>query len=110
MAELTKQAAARAANDLDWTTSSDDGDTFETNGTEALLVRNNKAGTITLTVTTVKKVDGLDVDNLTIEVAASAVALLGPWPASIYGDVDRIVSIDAGADYADVEYALISIG
>jgi len=109
MALLTKQAAARAANDLTFTTSSDDGDTFETNGTEALLVRNNKAGTITLTVTTPKTVDGLAVADLTIEVGTDEVALLGPWPSSIYGDGDRIVSIDAGADYADVEYALISI-
>jgi len=109
MATLTKQAAARAANDLTFTTSSDAGDDFVTTGKEALLVVNSGVGAITLTVTTTKTVDGEAVDDKSISVAAGETALLGPWPNAVYGDGDNKVSIDAGADYADVDYALISI-
>lgn len=67
-------------------------------GAVALMVTAGATPT-TVTVVSVPTVDGLDVEDLTVTVAADTTSLIGPFPSRTFGQPSD--SADAGRVYVD---------
>lgn len=74
-----------------------DGDIVDT-GQVRIWVLNGSGGSINVTVQATATVEGLDVGDLVVPVAAGAVALIGPLPKTAFGQVS---GADKGRAYVD---------
>ena len=83
-------------HEVDYMTGLTAGDdyTIENDGRTYLLARKSSGSTSVLTFETTKQVNGLDVEDPTIDVPNSEDArLIGPFPIDLYGDVVAISSV-----------------
>lgn len=80
-----------------------DGDIIDV-GNVKLYVENNSGAPITVTVQTTAVSQGLDVEDLVVPVAAGQIALIGPFPPSLFKQPsDAAVGASrALIDYSDV--------
>lgn len=76
-----------------------DGDVIRA-GNLALYLENTSASAVTVTVQTPATVDGLDVDELVVSVAAGETKLVGPLPRATFGRPSE-ASVDPGRVYVD---------
>jgi len=93
MATLTPVAPARAANAITGVSAAAGGDDFVNDGKKLVLINNDDADSLTLTITTTKTVDGEAVADKTITVPAGERHLIGPFPPNIYNDGDAKVAL-----------------
>lgn len=75
-----------------------DGDIVDC-GNVALMVTNGSGSSINVTVQATASLDGLDVADLVVAVAAGATRLIGPLPVRTFGQPSG--SADAGRAYVD---------
>ena len=112
MATQTIQIISRAGINLDSVAVAADTGLTETwpgSGTEFLYVSNGAAAAITVTLTIPVTVDGQPVTNKTVSVAASAHALIGPFPRSSYNDTSNNVHI-GWSSATSVKLAVLRLG
>jgi hypothetical protein len=74
-----------------------DGDIVDC-GQVRLFVTNGSGGSINVTVQAVATMEGLDVSDLVVAVAAGQTALIGPLPKNVFG---RTADPDKGRAYVD---------
>lgn len=80
-----------------------DGDAIDT-GETALYLVNASAGTVTVTVAATAAQDGLNVEDLVVNVVAGATALIGPFPMRTFGQPAGAIETggdDEGRAYVD---------
>lgn len=73
------------------------GNSFANNGKQTFNILNGSGAPVTLTVQSYPKGNapgGLTTSDLTVTVAAGATKEVGPFPPSIYNDVDERVEVD----------------
>lgn len=75
-----------------------DGDVIPVGSNLAMMVTNASGVSINVTAQTPAKVDGLDVAEQIVPVAAGTTKLIGPFPSTTYG---RTVAPDIGKAYID---------
>ena len=93
---------------------SDPGDKWENNGNQQILIENGSESSVTLTVAT--EVTSFDSpqygdstkSNMTLAIAASSIALAGPFPAQAYNDADGYCVITYSAT-TDIKVAIFEI-
>lgn len=93
MAVLTVAEVARAGIDATLVAAAGGGDSFPNDGRTYLDVLNGSGVAITVTVVTQMTVDGKAVADDAISVGAGARKKIGPWPPSIYNDVNGRVQV-----------------
>ena len=108
MAVLNVQQAKRSANPVTLAQADSAGDSWANTGAEALLVENTGTGSVTLTFTTYKQVDGLDVADLQVAVPAGETHLLGPFPTDVYNDPDGNAQVSYSST-SGVKVALVKV-
>lgn len=96
-ADLTTQPIVRTGLVPTTVAVTADGAVFDAERTALYVVNGSEAAT-TVTVTATAAQDGLDVEDLTVSVAAGATALIGPFPRRTFGQVS---GTDAGRVYVD---------
>lgn len=74
-----------------------DGDIVDT-GDVRVFVTNGSGGSINVTVQATATVEGLDVGDLVVPVAAGQTALIGPLPKTAFG---QVAGADKGRAYVD---------
>lgn len=87
-----------------------DGDIVDC-GNVAIMVDNASGGSINVTVEATATLDGLDVEDLVVPVAAGTVALIGPLPQRTFGQLSGANKGSAFVNYsaqASVTRAIIS--
>ena len=90
-----------------------DGDVIDV-GRVALMVTNGGAATTTVTVPTPVTVDGLQVEDLVVPVAAGATVLIGPLPSRVFAqpfgspDAGR-AHVDYGSGFADLDRGVVTL-
>ena len=62
------------------------GDDFVNTGKEFIIIANDNASPMTLTIPTTSTVDGHAVDDYTATIPANKTHIIGPWPVGIYND------------------------
>jgi hypothetical protein len=95
---VTTQQITRAGLVPAMTAPTVDGDVVDC-GPVALYVNNASGGVCTVTVQSPVTVDGLDVSELSVAVAAGTVRLIGPLPARTFGQPAG--AADAGRAYVN---------
>ena len=108
MALLNAQQAKRAANPLTLSPADPAGDSWANTGAEALLVENTGTASVTITFSTYKQVDGLDVADLQVAVPAGETHLLGPFPTDVYNDPDGNAQVSYSST-SGVKVALVEV-
>jgi hypothetical protein len=85
MAAVYQPTQARVQYELEPTLTAPtvDGDSFDAGNTR-LLVQNIGASAVTVTVVTGGVAGGLDIEDLVVSVAADGVALIGPFPKTLF--------------------------
>lgn len=107
MAAFTVQTSARSTKNITFTEAGTTGPhTFANTGKEKLMIKNDSASSVNVTVVTTQTVDGEAVADKVIAVAAGAISYLGPWPVSIYSDADGDVTFSL-ASATDVDVAVV---
>ncbi len=96
-ASQTTQAAVGYKLAPTLTQPSADGDIVDT-GKVAVFVTNGSGGSINVTVQATATVEGLDVADLVVAVAAGQTALIGPLPKTVFG---QTAGADKGRAYVD---------
>ena len=92
MAELTVAQIDRAGL-LQALTAVNSADTFDNNGRVFLLVDNQNAGTIVVTIDVQQAVDGQDPASKTVSLLTTETKLIGPFPPEIYNDANEEVNV-----------------
>lgn len=83
------------------------GNMFDNAGGVLVIAENTDgANPHTVTIVTPKQVGGLDIEDPVVTVAASATALIGPFPS---GTFNQPSGADAGKVYLDVDDALVTL-
>jgi len=93
MALLTPQSVSRAAplTSKSFASCTSGGDTFSSGDDVYLEVKNASGSSVTCTVATPGKVDGLDIADYTFTVAATTgVTEVGPFPVDLFGKTATI--------------------
>jgi hypothetical protein len=108
MAALAPQAVDRDGVAITFADATAGGDTAPANDQNVLLVRNDSAGSITVTLVTPRDVQGLSIADLAVPVAVGAETALRLGPRNVFGDADGNVSITYSAA-ASVTVAVIQI-
>lgn len=93
--ELAVTKITRAGANVATVAGSDQGQSFRNNGKTFLEVENVGAAQRTLTIVTTSTVLGLDVSDLTVDIAAGAMARIGPFPQSDFNNA----GVDASLVY-----------
>lgn len=98
MATLTVQNTTIAGITPSWASAAEGGDEFLNTGDCYCEVKNASGSEITVTVTTPSKVEGLDIEDPTVTVAATTgVKRFGPFDPSICNQTTGRVSITYSA-------------
>lgn len=84
------------------------GDTFINNGKTILIFYNDGGGPITPTITSVKTMQGLSVQDPSLVIAAAEWGLLGPFPAADFNDANGETAITYAGGIASVTVSAIS--
>lgn len=85
-----------------------DGDSFVNDGRTWVHVKNGSASPVTLTIAVPQTVDGLDVADRTVSVAAGAEKVIGPFPTTTYNQIDSSVWLNWSA-VADISFAVMRL-
>ena len=102
----TVQSATRPANELTMTAACEDGEKFLNTGVEKLVIANESASSVTVTIITPATGDGLALADRQIAIPAGKTHYLGPWPTRWYNDSEGFTSFVC-YPYADVAIAVI---
>lgn len=92
--DLSTQRITRSGLDPSYTAANVDGHSISNDGSVVLHVKNGDASAHTVTLVTPRKVDGLDVADLTVSVPAGGERIIGPFPPATFG---RVVDVDFSA-------------
>jgi hypothetical protein len=84
------------------TSGSGNGDVIDTGRVALMVVAGATA--VTVTVETPVTVDGLDVDDLVVDVASGATALIGPFASSTFGQTTSTADVTTDVGRAYVTY------
>jgi len=109
MADITIQPAIRDDNDLTFITpTAVTGDQFVNTGSQYIVVHNDSAGAVTMTVTTPALADNddLEIEDRVITIGIGDISITGPWPRDLYNDEDRKVTMVFSA-VTDIKLAVI---
>ena len=93
---------------------SGDGDKWENNGRQQILIKNDNGGSVTLTITTQvtefvsPQYGDSTKSNMTLAIATDKIALIGPFPPQAYNDADGYCTITYSAT-ANVEVGIFEI-
>lgn len=68
-------------------------DTFINDGNTFLIVDNGSGGSITVTITTTKTVEGLALADQVVTIANGAEKAIGPFPKDVYNDSSGLVTV-----------------
>lgn len=107
MAELTVQATSRSGLAASYAAAAGSGDEFDNDGKTFLHVKNGLVNVI-VTLDLQQAVDGQDPASKTVTVLASTEQLIGPFPPSIYNDLDGHMNV-AYDDVSNVTVAAIRL-
>lgn len=99
---MARTALAVQAIDVDGITPSYaaanvDGNSVANTGDQFVHVKNGSASSVTVTIPTPAKVQGVDVADITVAVAAGAEAMIGPFPAGLFNQSGGVVYINYSA-------------
>lgn len=75
----------------------ENGSQFQNDGRMALLVKNDDAASMDVTIVNPTTVDGLAVADLVVAVPAGEQRLIGPFPPNLY-NTDGFVQVDYSSD------------
>lgn len=107
MATLTVQSISGLNAAVTWNAANAGGDDFVNDGRTILLVKNASGGSINVTVASGQQVDGLDIEDPVVAVAAGATQRIGPFRKTYYNDGDGKVSLTY-SDVTSLTVALLS--
>jgi hypothetical protein len=93
MAVLTVQQIALAGIVPSYAAAAGGGDEFANDGRTFLHVKNGGGSPITVTVTTPKKVKGVDIENPAISVSNGSEKMIGPFDPEIFTATDGNVDV-----------------
>lgn len=68
-------------------------DTFINDGNTILLVENGSGGSITVTITTTKTIEGLAVADQAVTIADGTEKAIGPFPKDLYNNSSGVVTV-----------------
>lgn len=74
-----------------------DGNSFANDGDVFLHVKNGSGSDITLTVQTPAKVNGVDIEEVTVTVSAGSEEMVGPFPTTTFNQSGGVVYADYSA-------------
>ena len=94
---LTVQQIARAGLVPAYVAGDALGHEFLNDGKTFVHVKNGSASPITVTIPTPGQVDGLDVAERTVSVAATSEKIIGPFPTTTYNQSGNKVYVDLSA-------------
>lgn len=85
MATLTVQVTSLTGITPSWASAAEGGDEFLNTGDTYVEFKNTSAGEITVTIQTPAKIEGIDIAEITVAVAATTgVKRIGPFDPSIF--------------------------
>jgi len=87
---ITVQPVSRDGAEFTAEAANEDGHTIPNSGRMAVYFLNGSAGACEVTVATPGKVDGLDIDELVVDVPAGENWLIGPFPPEIYNTEEGV--------------------
>lgn len=93
MATLSVQNISRSGMTLSTGAAAGGGDEFPNDGRTFIYVNNGGGGSITVTTVTQQTVDGKAVADDSISVPNAQARYIGPFPPSIYNDVNDRVQV-----------------
>jgi len=67
-----------------------DGNSFANDGDTFLYVKNGGASSITVTIITPAKEQGVDIEDITVTIAASGEKMIGPFPRRLFNYTDGV--------------------
>ena len=74
-----------------------DGNSFANDGDVFLHVKNGSGSDITLTIQTPAKVDGVDIEEVTVTVTAGSEEMVGAFPTTTFNQSGGVVYVDYSA-------------
>lgn len=77
--------------------------TFNNNGRVVLLFYNGSASPVTVTIATPFEVEGLSLDDMTLELTAGDIVLVGPFNPRYYNDGEGVVTMTTAGEEGEVE-------
>jgi hypothetical protein len=85
------------------------GETFPTDGRQAVVVRNGGGSPITVTLNIIPTVDGQPVTDRTVVVAAGDTTVIGPFPPSAYRNPTSGLAQITYSSVTSVDVAVVSL-
>jgi hypothetical protein len=90
---LAIQTMSRDGIDPTYSAANADGHTFANSGRAFFQAFNGGASDIECTFATPGQVDGLDIEDLVVDIAAGEDAIIGPFPPSIYNTEPGVTDV-----------------
>lgn len=92
--EISHQQIVRTGLEQTYASANADGNKFSNDGRMFLHVKNGAGAPIDVTIQTPGTVDGLAVADQVVTVTNGEERMIGPFPANIYNQDDRMVYVD----------------
>lgn len=74
-----------------------DGNSVANTGEQFVHVKNGSGVSVTVTVQTPATVQGIDIDEVEVAIAAGEERMIGPWPPAVYNQAGGLVYVDYSA-------------
>uniref|UniRef100_A0A6H1ZEH9 Uncharacterized protein n=1 Tax=viral metagenome TaxID=1070528 RepID=A0A6H1ZEH9_9ZZZZ len=97
MTDLTPQTIIRTGLAPTYGAANVDGHSIPNAGRMFLHVKNGSAVSVTVTVDTPGQVDGLDVAQLAVAIAAGLERMIGPFPPGVYNQISGKIHVTFSA-------------
>lgn len=100
---MTVQEISKSGLTPSYTAAIADGHKFPNGGDVFIHVKNGDAASKDITIQTPAKVEGVDVAEVTVTVAATSEAMIGPFPPHLFNNSDGVY-----VDYSDTTSVTIA--